>query len=97
SFIKPFRMFGHVGMIGRTVDREIEGNFQSQFTRFLFQPGKILQCAQSGIDVLVPSAIGTTEMPVTNRIRHSRIIRPRVDRIVSSFAIGGADWMDRWK
>src|SRR6185503_8321501 len=44
SFIKPFRMLGYVGMIRGTVDGEIEGNFQSPLPRFLFQPGKILQC-----------------------------------------------------
>src|SRR5207248_5974388 len=42
AFIKPFRMFGHVRVIGRTLYCEIDGNFQSPYTRLLYHNGNTL-------------------------------------------------------
>src|SRR5947208_4440201 len=88
-------MFRHIGVIGRTVDRKIERNFQPAFSNFLLQPGKILQRSEGGINILVPSAVRTTETPITDGIRHTGIIRLRNNRIVSSFAVSGTNGMDR--
>ena len=44
-FVEPLRMLLDVRMIGRAIDREIEGDFHSAFAHFLLQPIKILECA----------------------------------------------------
>src|SRR5216110_530286 len=89
-------MFHHVRVIRGAVDCEIECNFQPAFSNFLFQPGKILQRAEGGINVLVPTAVRQTKMSVTDGVRHAGIVRLRDNRIVLSFAVSGTDWMN-WR
>src|ERR1051326_2310285 len=78
-------------MIGRAIDCEIQRNLHSAFAHLFLQPIKVLKCAERRLDCLVSAGLAA------DRPWHARVARLAGDRVVSAFAIGVTDRMNRRK
>ena len=78
-------------MIGRAIDREIEGNFHSTFPHFFLKPVKIGERPQRRLDRLMPAGVAA------DRPWHARIAGLGGDRVVPPLAVGVTNRMNRRK
>jgi hypothetical protein len=84
-------MLFHVGMIGRAIQRKIEGNFHSAFSHFFLKPVEIGQRPERRLERPVSARLAA------NRPWHTRIVRFAGERVVPSFAIRVTNGMNRRK
>ena len=82
-------MFADVGMVRRTVDREVERNLHSAAADFVFEPGKIFKGAERRLDRLVSAKFAS------DRVGHAGLVRFARHGIVAAFSIRVSDGMDR--
>ena len=92
---KPFGVIGHIRMIRGAIQREIQRDLESALLRLADQPLEILQRSQLGRDIAMTTAVRTPLMPVADSVRHPRIVRTALERVVRTLALGHPDRMDR--
>src|SRR5262249_36065231 len=73
------------GMVGRALDREVEGDLEAVLGGRPLQPAEVLDRPQRRMDGIVP-ALGRPD-----RIRAAEVARLRPQAVVTAFAITGAD------
>jgi hypothetical protein len=78
-------------MIGRAIQRKIEGDFHSAFSHLFLKPVEIGERPERRLDRLVSADLAA------DRPRHSRIARLGRGRIVPSLAVGVTNRVNRWK
>ena len=44
--VKPLRMFVHIGMVGRTIDRKIERDLHAALANLVLKPIEIFNCTK---------------------------------------------------
>jgi len=85
---EPFRMLGHVGMVGGALERDVQRDLDAPFARAREQAPEILDRSKLGVDRLV-AAFGRADRPGT-----ACVLRERDQRVVPALAVDAADGMD---
>src|SRR5438093_8933194 len=78
-------------MIGRAVQRKVEGDFHSAFAYLFLKPVEICQRPERRLDCFVTASLAA------DRPRHARIAWLARDRVVSAFAVAVTNRMNRRK
>src|SRR5260370_38480333 len=89
SMMEPLRMLANTRMVGRTLDREIERNFDSEAIGRSVKAIEIAESPERWIDRGVSAGL------TPNRPRAARRICSAVERIVRTLPIGVPDRMNR--
>src|SRR5262249_40870834 len=82
---EPTGMLLEPGMVGRALDREVEGDLETVLGGRALQPAEVLDRPERRMDGIVP-ALGRPD-----RIRTAEVARLRPQAVVTAFAITGAD------
>ena len=85
---EPLGMLADPGMVGRTLDGEIERDFEAMLAGGCHQPAKVLRRAECCVDRVV------TAVASADRVGTAGIVGRRLQGVVAALAIGRADRMD---
>ena len=72
-------------VIGRALDREVEGDLEAVLARRALEPAEIVDGAERRMDRIVPALGGA------DRVGTAEVAGLRPQAVVAAFAIGGAD------